>query len=85
MQLSAPDLEYECTACGAHPLTQVAVLTQRMLVNNWRNIAVFWLRLGMVGAWVDGWMGDPAPSRRGTGRHATTGIGFGNGWDVWGG
>ncbi|KAG2436775.1 hypothetical protein HXX76_006299 [Chlamydomonas incerta] len=26
---------------------QVWVLTKRMLVNNWRNIAVFWLRLGM--------------------------------------
>ncbi len=51
-----PDLEYECGACGAHPVSQVAVLTQRMLVNNWRNIAVFWLRLGMVGGWVGGWV-----------------------------
>ncbi|GIM01286.1 hypothetical protein Vretimale_6074 [Volvox reticuliferus] len=46
-QLSQEGEEYKCFSCGANRLYQVLVLTQRMLINNWRNIAVFWLRLGM--------------------------------------
>ncbi|KAG2450898.1 hypothetical protein HYH02_004730 [Chlamydomonas schloesseri] len=45
--LSQKGDEYVCATCGANVLYQVYVLTKRMLVNNWRNIAVFWLRLGM--------------------------------------
>ncbi|GIL56549.1 hypothetical protein Vafri_11897 [Volvox africanus] len=46
-ELSQEGEEYKCVTCGANKLYQVLVLTQRMLINNWRNIAVFWLRLGM--------------------------------------
>ncbi|GFR44953.1 hypothetical protein Agub_g6261 [Astrephomene gubernaculifera] len=46
-ELSKPGEEYRCSACNANPLYQALVLTRRMLTNNWRNIAVFWLRLGM--------------------------------------
>ncbi|PNH10695.1 ABC transporter G family member 12 [Tetrabaena socialis] len=46
-ELSQPGDEYGCSTCGANPLYQVLVLTRRMFINNWRNIAVFWLRLGM--------------------------------------
>ncbi|KAG2444072.1 hypothetical protein HYH02_009015 [Chlamydomonas schloesseri] len=38
---------YEPSREGPNWFYQVYVLTKRMLVNNWRNIAVFWLRLGM--------------------------------------
>lgn len=38
---------FEASGNQANPFYQVYVLTERMLVNNWRNLAVFWLRLGM--------------------------------------
>ncbi|EFJ40488.1 hypothetical protein VOLCADRAFT_99753 [Volvox carteri f. nagariensis] len=46
-ELTQEGEEYRCVSCGASSAYQVAILTKRMLVNNWRNIAVFWLRLGM--------------------------------------
>ncbi|GLC35641.1 hypothetical protein PLESTB_000000400 [Pleodorina starrii] len=47
VELSRQGEEYSCTGCGASPVYQTLVLSRRMLINNWRNIAVFWLRLGM--------------------------------------
>lgn len=49
---------------------QVYVLTKRMLVNNWRNIAVFWLRLGMVGGCLAG----PPAAGRGSRVRAVPGV-----------
>lgn len=34
---------------GASWLYQNYILTKRNLINNWRNVGIFWLRLGM---WV---------------------------------
>jgi len=44
---SEPTREYLGNVNLASPLTQNLVLSQRMFVNNVRNIGVFWLRLGM--------------------------------------
>ncbi|KAG2485433.1 hypothetical protein HYH03_015813 [Edaphochlamys debaryana] len=46
-QLTARGEEYRMGDSRPNPIYQVMVLTKRMFVNNWRNIAVFWLRLGM--------------------------------------
>ena len=32
-------------------LYQNLILSRRMFTNNWRNIGVFWLRLGMCVSW----------------------------------
>ncbi len=60
--------------CGV--ASQSAVLSERTFINNWRNVAVFWLRLGMVSDRRDGMCADgrrqPALKRVGhSGRTST--------------
>mmetsp|Transcript_30928 Transcript_30928/g.80622 ORF Transcript_30928/g.80622 Transcript_30928/m.80622 type:complete len:634 (+) Transcript_30928:180-2081(+) len=42
-----PGQAYEASGNQANPVYQALVLTQRMLVNNFRNIGLFWIRLVM--------------------------------------